>query len=80
MTYKPTPIDINWLEDMVNMLNNGGMLAFKRSGLVYRIDKEAKTFTLMNPEVINPWDMGSISCRDHAAQKETAKVIGYRVR
>ena len=65
---------VTWLEDMIRVLVNEGVLCFPSAGVAYQIDKEARTLTLV---IEHPM-------YDHEGQvavltERCAAALGYRV-
>lgn len=75
MPYKPTEIDLTWAREVLEQLTDRGVLAYPATGLIYRLDKQAKTLVLVNPEILIFFS----SFVTHEMTKEVFKAIGYEV-
>jgi hypothetical protein len=69
--YEPTPVDINWLRNVLQSMADGGRLGYPRSELIFRIDHSTKTMVLVH---------GDVRESDYEATVETAKQLGWSVR
>lgn len=61
---------IEWCRNLVAMLKDGGVWAIPRSMLVFRVDKQTQTLTLVSGDRDSP---------DVAATREAFGCIGWRV-
>jgi hypothetical protein len=46
--YKPTEEDIQWLQNNVNLLRDGGAIAYPSAGCIFRVDKGKKVLITVN--------------------------------
>jgi len=45
--YKPSPSDITWLRNLIELLKEGGVWGIPRSGGVFTFYKESKEYTYL---------------------------------
>lgn len=74
--YKPTENDIAWAKSVVNVIRQGGILAMPHTGLIYRLDHDLKTLTLINTQQLLEFEAFEVHMRTIA----TFKKIGYEVK
>lgn len=60
--YKPTTVDLNWAENVVQFIRDGGALAYPSTGLIYTLDHTHRRLTLQNPERLA--DPNARECHD----------------
>jgi hypothetical protein len=48
-SYQPTETELAWARCVSEPLADGGILVYPSSGLMYRLDRAARTWTLLNP-------------------------------
>lgn len=77
MTYQPRPYDIEWLRKTLNLLSDGGLVAYPRSMLCYRVNHKLKTLTLTNPSILNEGSEWTV--KDHQATIAVAARLNYTV-
>lgn len=51
--FKPTSKDIQFARDIVNIIMDGGVWAWKDMGLRYQFFHEVKVMQLLNPELLS---------------------------
>ncbi len=50
--YEPTEVDITWAREMIDLINEGGTLAYPATELIYTLHHHEKLMVLQNPEII----------------------------
>ena len=71
--YQPTEIDLIWFAQTLEIMNEGGLLVFPSSGLIYKVSHDHKTLTLQNPAKLQ-----ETICRElHAMTETVAAFFGY---
>ena len=78
--YVPNEDDIRWAKQMLTLVADKGILAFPATKLIYEVDHEAKTLTLLNPEIFGkPGIAGEASLLVHRRTIVTFREVGYSV-
>jgi hypothetical protein len=54
VTFSYPQSTLDWCQQVVDMLKDGGVWAIPRSGVVFRIDKTARTLTLVSGDADDP--------------------------
>lgn len=75
LKFTPREIDIEWAKQMVALINDGGVLTYPSTRLVYRLYHKRKTMVLMNPDELINVDALIV----HLRTVETWAVIGWTV-
>lgn len=74
MEYKPTNDDIEWATSIIQLVNEGGILALPR--LLYRMEHSRRRLVLLNTPVLNT----SIAVYvHHRATQAISREVGYHV-
>jgi hypothetical protein len=76
--YKPNPEDIAWANKMLRLVKNGGVLGYPDTKLIYRIDHDAKTLTLLDSSVLYDED-GEHATTVHRRTITVFREVGYQV-
>jgi hypothetical protein len=77
--YEPTPNDIAWTQNLIASLNDGGHWAWPAAERVFRVNKQAKTFTLIAGKP--PTNLGAAKSDENWEMlKAVLSQIGYTLR
>jgi hypothetical protein len=49
MTYDPKDVDLAWMAGVLEMCNEGAVIVFPNTGLIYRVSHVNRMLTLTNP-------------------------------
>ena len=52
-SYHPTALDIAWAIALTDILRDGGVWVFPATFLIYRINKQTRRMTLLNPAMLD---------------------------
>lgn len=74
--YKPRDVDINWARLVIDLVADGGVLAYPNTFLIFRVDKAKKQLLLMNPGVLSDPDSKEVFEKTIAVFRE----INYEVK
>lgn len=73
--YTPGPDDLVWGIRMLTLINDGGVLAFPATKLLYLVSHTDKTLTLLDPEILED----EFSAIVHRRTINTFHELGYMV-
>lgn len=54
--YEPDEMDIEWAKTVLNLIADGGILAYPSTQLIYRVDHLHQTVTLLNRQRLEDED------------------------
>lgn len=73
--YQPTDVDIEWAGNMLDMIADGGTLAYPATKMIYLVDKTNKKLILQNVEQLAVFSSFVI----HEQTKVVFAEHGYKV-
>ena len=74
--YIPDFSDVIWVQRAIEALEDGGIIAYPKSALIYRVDKTRKVWTLLNPAMLR---VDRVSRELHARTKNVLAQINWTV-
>lgn len=77
--YLPRPDDIIWAVRMLSMVQDGGLLTFPTTRLVYQVDHAVKTITLLDPFLLYDDADGEYASTVHRRTTRVFREVGYQV-
>jgi hypothetical protein len=70
VTYEPRDIDLAWMAGVLEMVNDGAVIVYPSTGLIYKVSHTTRTLILVNPAKLDDRD-----CRD--VHERTIVVAGF---
>lgn len=77
--YLPRPDDIIWAIRMLSLVNDGGLMTFPTTRLVYQVDHAAKTLILLDPFVLYDETDSQYTASVHRRTIRVFREVGYQV-
>lgn len=77
--YIPAQEDIRWAKAILKLVKHGGVLGLPTTKLIYLVNHQDRTLSLMSPDVLYDKEAGSINTEMHRRMIVVFGKIGYLV-